>query len=220
MLKTTILLADDHTIIRNGLRALLSAEKDFEIVAEAKSGREALEMTIQLRPNVVVMDLSMPLLNGVQATRQIVAQCDFAKVIALSAYSDPVHVEGAVAAGVAGYVLKHSAAIDLINAIREVARGKAYFSPGISNQLRQAHPTKDSTNAPYLTMREAEVFQLIAEGFPNKGIASELNISIKTVEKHRQSLMNKLNLHCVADLARDAIARGVVEGGMPMSLGN
>lgn len=217
MQKITLLLVDDHSVIRSGLRALLSVEKDFEIVGEAASGRDALKLTEQLQPNVVVMDLSMPLLNGVEATRQISAACHSTQVVVLSAYQDSDHVERAVAAGAGGYVLKHSAAIDLINAIRDVAAGKAYFSPAVAKQLRDGRisfnkpPTPET---PSLTMREAEVLQLITEGFMNKQIASELSISIKTVEKHRQAVMNKLNLHCIADLVRHAIAKGVVDAPM------
>lgn len=220
MKKITILLVDDHTVIRHGLRTLLSNETDFEIVGEASSGREAFALVASLRPNVIIMDLSMPLLNGMEATRQITLACPSAKIIVLSAYQDAEHVERALGAGASAYVLKHSAAMDLIQAIRDVEAGNAYFSPAISELLRKSRLMGNKPQParnPSLTIREAEVLQLIVEGFPNKQIASELNLSIKTIEKHRQTLMQKLNLHCVADLVRHAMEKGIIES--PVALG-
>jgi DNA-binding NarL/FixJ family response regulator len=213
MQKITILLADDHNLIRQGIRALLTMEADFEVVGEAVTGREAIALTEQLTPNVVVMDLAMPLLNGMEAARQIVLNSPATKVIVLSAYNDKEHVEQAVAAGAAGYLLKVTAAKELIQAVREVNQGNAYFSPQISQRLREEFdPLALKVNKPAaLTVREAEVLQLVAEGFVNKQIADELSISTKTVEKHRQSLMNKLNLHCTVDLVRHAVAKGVID---------
>jgi DNA-binding NarL/FixJ family response regulator len=208
-----ILLADDHTIIRHGIRALLTMEADFEIVGEAVTGREAVAMTEQLAPDVVVMDLAMPLLNGMEAARQIAANHPETKIVVLSAYNDKEHVEQAIAAGVAGYLLKLTAAKDLIQAVREVHTGNAYFSPQVAERLRnETNPLALRVkNNEALTVREAEVLQLVAEGFVNKQIADELGVSTKTIEKHRQSLMNKLNLHCTADLVRHAIAKGVLD---------
>jgi DNA-binding NarL/FixJ family response regulator len=214
MQKITILLADDHNIIRHGIRALLELEPNFEIVGEAVTGREAITLTEQLKPDVVVMDWAMPLLNGMEAARQIGARCPETKIIILSAYGDTKHVRQAIAVGAAGYLLKLTATKDLIEAIHEVHKGNAYFSPQVAGQLRDEPTMGAATNgaspAP-LTVREAEVLQLIAEGFLNKQIADELHLSIKTIEKHRQSLMQKLNLHCTADLVRHAAATGVVE---------
>jgi DNA-binding NarL/FixJ family response regulator len=213
MQKITILLADDHNIIRHGIRALLTLEADFEIVGEAVTGREAIALTEQLAPNVVVMDLSMPLLNGMEAARQISLNCPETKVIVLSAHDDKEHVGQAMVAGAAGYLLKLTAAQELIEAIREVNKGNVYFSPQVAKRLRDAaDPFAPKIKASAaLTVREAEVLQLVAEGFVNKQIADELHLSIKTVEKHRQSMMHKLNLHCIADLVRHAAAKGVVD---------
>ncbi|HWD93148.1 MAG TPA: response regulator transcription factor, partial [Verrucomicrobiae bacterium] len=185
-----ILLADDHTIIRHGIRALLTMEADFEIVGEAVTGREAVAMTEQLAPDVVVMDLAMPLLNGMEAARQIAANHPETKIVVLSAYNDKEHVEQAIAAGVAGYLLKLTAAKDLIQAVREVHTGNAYFSPQVAERLRnETNPLALRVkNNEALTVREAEVLQLVAEGFVNKQIADELGVSTKTIEKHRQSL--------------------------------
>jgi DNA-binding NarL/FixJ family response regulator len=212
MKKITILLADDHNIIRHGIRALLTMEADFEVVAEAVTGREAIAMTEEFAPNVVVMDLAMPLLNGMEAARQIALNSPDTKVIVLSAYDDKEHVEQAIAAGVAGYLLKLTAAKELSEAVREVHKGNAYFSPQVAERLRnETNPFAPRKTMPSLTVREAEVLQLVAEGFVNKQIADELSLSTKTVEKHRQSLMNKLNIHCTADLVRHAVAKGVLD---------
>jgi len=216
MTKITLLLVDDHNVVRYGLRALLSGEQDIEIVGEAASGREAIALAQRLNPDVVVMDLAMPLLNGMEATRQIMRACPDAKVVVLSAYYDDLHIEQALAVEAAAYLLKQTAAADLIRAVREVHKGNAFFSPAIAERLREKRcmalerPEAKPT-VPRLSVREAEVVQLIAEGFLNKQIADELHLSVKTVEKHRQSAMRKLNLHCIADLVRHAAERGVIE---------
>lgn len=217
MEKIKVLLVDDHTVVRQGLRVLLEAEQDIEIVGEADTGRQAVQMTRKLAPDVVVMDIAMPNLNGLEATRQILKEMPKAKVLVLSSYSDDEYVHQMTEAGAAGYLLKQTAATDLIKAIREARKGNAFFSPSISKRLldqyREAFlkgvPVKKRTDL--LTSRESEVLQLIAEGKPNKQIASDLCISIKTVEKHRQQLMNKLNIHEVAGLTRYAISKGVIE---------
>jgi DNA-binding NarL/FixJ family response regulator len=215
MSQIKLLVADDHTIIRNGICALLKNEPDFQIVGEAKTGREAVRMSIELSPDILIMDLAMPLLNGMEATRQVVHECPDIKIIVLSAYQDDAHMEASIAAGAAGYLLKASAAADIVQAVKEVHKGNAYFSPLVAERLFAKSVSRvgvaNSAPATSLTIREAEVLQLIAEGFINKQIADELNISIKTVEKHRQSLMGKLNIHCTADLTRHAARAGVIE---------
>lgn len=217
MQKIKVLLADDHNVVRQGLRALFTTEEDIEIVGEADTGRQAVQMAKRLMPDVVVMDIAMPLLNGLEATRQITNQVPTAKVLVLSTYSDDEYVQQLTEAGAAGYLVKQTAANDLLKAIREAHRGNAYFSPSIAKRLRDHYreaftsgqPAKPRTHS--LTSREAEVLQLIAEGKPNKQIAAELCISIKTVEKHRQQLMNKLNIHDIAGLTRHAVAKGIIE---------
>jgi DNA-binding NarL/FixJ family response regulator len=217
MRKIRVLLADDHTVVRQGLRALLAAEDDIEIVGEAENGRQALQLVKKLLPDVVVMDIAMPVLNGVEATRQITRYVPSVKVLVLSTYSNDEYVEQLTEAGAAGYLVKQTAANDLLKAIREAFKGNAFFSPAIAKRLRdQCRQTYTSgqpikRRADYLTTREAEVLQLIAEGRANKQIAAELCISIKTVEKHRQQVMNKLGIHDVAGLTRHAISKGIIE---------
>lgn len=225
MSNTTVLLVDDHNIVRQGLKALLLAEGDITIVAEAQTGREAVQLVTRLHPEVVVMDLAMPLLNGWEATRQILKAVPTTKVVVLSTYHNDEHVQQAIADGAAAYLVKQTAAADLVKAIREVKKGNAYFSPAIAQRLRE-HTCRSLDGDPAkrpeveLTPREAEVLQLIAEGFANKQIASELGLSVKTVEKHRQQVMNKLNIHDTAGLVRHAAAKGVIEtmlAGVPES---
>ena len=217
MQKITVFLADDHTVVRQGLRALLVAEGDMEIVGEAENGRQAVQLVRELMPDVVVMDVAMPQLNGLEATRQITRSAPSTKVLVLSSYSDDEYVQQLMEAVAAGYLMKQTAANDLLKAIREAHQGNAYFSPAIAKRLRDqdreafinGQPAGKRTDR--LTTREAEVLQLIAEGLANKQIAAELCISIKTVEKHRQQVMNKLGIHDIAGLTRHAIARGVIE---------
>ena len=217
MANITVLLVDDHNIVRQGLKALLAAEPDITVMAEAQTGREAVHLAGTLRPEVVIMDLAMPLLNGWEATRQIIKAAPSARVIILSTYDSEEHIQQAIAAGAAAYLIKQTAASDLVKAIREVRKGNAFFSPAIAQQLRQqtcrSLSGEQSTKAPNieLTFREAEVLQLIAEGFANKQIAGELGLSVKTVEKHRQQVMNKLNIHDTAGLVRHAVAKGIIE---------
>jgi DNA-binding NarL/FixJ family response regulator len=217
MRKIRVLLADDHTVVRQGLRALLAAEEDIEIVGEAENGRQALQLVKKMLPDVVVMDIAMPVLNGVEATRQITRYVPSVKVLVLSTYSNDEYVEQLTEAGAAGYLVKQTAANDLLKAIREAFKGNAFFSPAIAKRLRDQCRQTYVTGLPvkrrsdYLTTREAEVLQLIAEGRANKQIAAELCISIKTVEKHRQQVMNKLGIHDVAGLTRHAISKGIIE---------
>src|SRR5204863_4068182 len=199
MKKIGVLLVDDHTVVRQGLRALLQSEEDIEVIGEAENGRQAVVMARNTPPDVVVMDVAMPLLNGLEATRQILKSVPGSKVLVLTSYGDDECVQQLMQAGASGYLIKQTAANDLLKAIREVQRGNAFFSPAIAKRLRDrcreaftnGQPAKKSAD---LTSREAEVLQLIAEGFSNKQIAGELGISIKTVEKHRQQVMNKLNI--------------------------
>ena len=220
MNRIAVLLVDDHTVVRQGLRALLAVEEDIEVVGEAENGRQAVTLTTKLRPNVVLMDVAMPILNGLEATRQILKLLPETRVLVLTSYGDDEYVQQLVQAGAAGYLIKQMAANDLLKAIREVHRGNSYFSPSIAkrikDQFRQSLPGSQALRKPLdLTSREAEVLQLIAEGFSNKQIAAELVISIKTVEKHRQQVMNKLNIHDVASLTRYAVGRGMVERAAP-----
>ncbi len=223
MKRIGVLLVDDHTVVRQGLRALLQSVEDLEIIGEAENGRQAVMLARKTPPDVVVMDVAMPLLNGAEATRQILKLVPTAKVLVLTSYGDDECVEQLLEAGAVGYLLKQTAANDLIRAIHEVQRGNAFLSPPIAKRLRKhrqdafasGQPAKKSGD---LTCREAEVLQLIAEGFSNKQIASELGISIKTVEKHRQQVMNKLNIHDVAGLTGYAISKGMVERGLPTAV--
>src|SRR5947207_195639 len=215
MRKISVLLVDDHTVVRQGLRALMAAEEDMEVIGEAENGRQAVGLAKKTPPDVVVMDVAMPLLNGLEATRQILKNQPSAKILVLTSYGDDECVSQLMKAGAAGYLIKQTAANELLKAIREVYRGNAFFSPAIAKRLRdqcrEAFSTGNSARKTgELTSRESEVLQLIAEGFSNKQIAAELGISIKTVEKHRQQVMNKLNIHDVAGLTRHAVFTGII----------
>jgi len=217
MKKITILLVDDHPVVRQGLSALLQMENDLEVVAEAANGRTAVALTKEIRPDVVVMDLSMPLLNGIEATRQILQAEPSAKVLVLSSYGDDEFVERMMQAGASGYLTKDTAATELAQGIRAVHAGKTSFSPAIARHVREAPAAAPAADGPApqpvsdLTSRQMEVLQLLAEGMPNKQIADELGLSIKTIEKHRQQLMEKVGVHDIAGLTRFAVVHGVVE---------
>ncbi len=222
MKRIAVLLVDDHTVVRQGLRALLESEGDIRVVGEAENGRRAVGLAKKTRPDVVVMDVAMPVLNGIEATRQITKHLPSAKVLGLTSYGDGDYVTQLMQAGASGFLIKHTAAEDLLKAIREVTRGGSFCSPTITRRLRQQPPdgrgdAQPSMRTGVLTSRESEVLQLIAEGFANKQVAAELSISIKTVEKHRQQVMNKLNIHDIAGLTRYAIAKGWVERGAPVT---
>ena len=213
----TLLLADDHTIVRQGLRALLEAESDFRLAGEADDGLQAVRLAERAEPDVVVMDLMMPGLNGLEASRQILRRRPRTHLVILSMHSDVAYAAEAVRAGVGGYVLKEACAEELVQAIRAVAAGKRYFSPPlnegmIENYLRQA---EDRPADPYraLTEREREVLQLTAEGHSGVEVAGRLFISPRTVESHRASLMRKLGVHNQKELVRYAVQRGLVAGG-------
>lgn len=224
MKKITVLLADDHTILREGFRRLLELENDLEVVGEAPDGRQAVVLAKQLRPAVVVMDIAMPRLNGLEATRQMLRDVPAAKVIILSAHSDDAYVRNATESGAAGFLLKQTSATDVCRAIREVSQGRTFFSPSVSRRLEQLAPRTTSRagvvtrKAVQLTSRELETLQLIAEGKANKEIAADLGIGIKTVEKHREHLMRKLDLHDTAGITRYAISAGIIESSVQVTI--
>ena len=212
-----MLLAEDHVVVREGLRILIEADGDIKIVAEAVTGREAVSMAKQQRPDVVVMDIAMPLLNGIQATQQILNELPKTKILILSAHADPEYVDQLMLLGVLGYLTKQTSAEMVAKAVRTIHSGGTFFSPSVAKHLRDHYSkTRQVGKTPKrnnvrLTSRESELLQLIAEGYVNKQIASDLKISIKTVEKHRQHLMEKLNIHEIAGLTRYAISAGVIE---------
>jgi DNA-binding NarL/FixJ family response regulator len=210
-----ILLADDHTLVRQGLRKVLEERPEWEVVAEAGDGREAVRLAEQFKPDVCVLDVAMPLLNGVEATRQIARRVPHTRILVLSMYSDEAYVAQILQAGAAGYILKDSADVDLIHAVSEVARGKSFFSPPIArvmldDYVRQLAEKGISDRFDSLSDREREVFQLIAEGKVNKEIATLLSISPSTVETHRARIMEKLDLHSAAEIVLYAVRRGVI----------
>ena len=220
----TVLLAEDHQIVREGFRSLLKHEADIEVVGEAETGRQAVQMTRKLRPAVVVMDIAMPLLNGLEATRQIRKDFPATKVLILSAHSDDAYVEQVSALGAAGFLLKQTSSHVLATAIREVQKGKTFFSPSVSKRAQERGQKSLGRGGNFkkknnqLSSREIEVLQLIAEGKPNKQVAAELGVSFKTVDKHRQHLMSKLNIHDVAGLTRYAIAEGIIESNVRLTI--
>ncbi|MDB6059607.1 MAG: degU 2 [Verrucomicrobiales bacterium] len=225
MKRITVLLADDHTIVREGIRKLLELEKDIQIVGEADDGRQAVALVKKFRPAVVLMDIAMPLLNGLEATRQIRKDVPDTKVLILSAHGHAAFVKQVTELGAAGFLLKQTSSAVLATAIREVQKGNTFFSPAIARQLLGRDPKslgrsgqfKNKSN--HLSSREMEVLQLIAEGQANKQVAAELGVSFKTVDKHRQHLMGKLNIHDVAGLTRYAIAEGIIESSERVPIG-
>ena len=208
-----ILLADDHKITRQGLRSLLDKQQDMEVVAEAEDGRTAVRLVGELSPNVVIMDVTMPDLNGVEATRQIVSQSPDVKIIALSMHSDTLFVTEMLRSGASGYLLKDCAFEELSRAIHAVVAGKTYLSPSVSGVVVDDYLHRlskaDFSDSQVLTDREREVLQLLAEGKSTKQIALKLHISVKTVETHRRQMMNKLDIHTVAELTKYAIRKGL-----------
>ncbi len=222
MKRITVLLAEDHAIVREGFRRLLETESDIEVVGEAQTGRQAVELAKKLRPAVVVMDIAMPLLNGLEATRQIRKALPDTKVMILSAHSDDAYVEQAIAVGATGFLLKQSSSNELSKAIREVQKGNTFFGVAVSKRLHDQKPSAKGEalrkKVARLSSRELEVLQLIAEGKANKQTAAELGISIKTVEKHRQNLMAKLNIHEISGLTRYAIAAGIIESSVQLTI--
>jgi two-component system, NarL family, response regulator NreC len=210
-----ILLADDHTVVRKGLRLLLESVPEFQVIADASSGREAVALAEQHMPDVIVMDVAMPILNGIEAARQITAKLPQTAVVFLSMHGDESYVLRALKAGARAYLLKDSAEYDLIQAVKAVSEGKAFFSPAISKMLvedymRQMRERGLEDSYELLTTREREVLQLLAEGKSNKDAAAVLNLSLYTVETHRSNIFQKLNLHSGAELILYAIRKGVI----------
>ena len=208
-----ILLADDHKITRDGLKALLENQKNMTVVGEAENGRLAVRLAAELKPDVVVMDINMPELNGIEATRQIVAELPGTKIIALSMYSDKRYVVGMLKAGVSGYLLKNCAFDELVAAISAVMNNQNYMSQKIAGTVMREYTTiletSDSSPVSQLSAREREVLQLIAEGTKTKDIADRIHVSVKTVETHRQQIMRKLNVTSIAELTKIALREGL-----------
>src|SRR6202142_1724989 len=209
--KIRILLADDHAMVRQGFKMILSAQPDMEIVGEAGNGREAVELAEKLQPDLVIMDVTMPELNGIEATRRLVSIAPRARGLALSMHKDSVYVREILRAGARGYLLKDSADADLIAAVRAVAKGEAYLSPAVSDAVLTDYRKHVSNPIDLLTTREREVLQMIAEGKTNKEIATTLNLSVYTVEAHRGRVMEKLNLHNTGELVRFALRNGIID---------
>jgi DNA-binding NarL/FixJ family response regulator len=224
MKRITVLLAEDHMIVREGFRKMIEMENDLEVIGEVEEGRQAVAMAIKLRPDVVLMDIAMPLLNGLEATRQVVKARPTAKVLMLSAHNDDAYVKKAADCGAKGFLLKQTSARDVCHAIREVHQGRTFFTPSVARRRDRLHSHAsirmgkgDSKNS-HLTSREMEILQLIAEGKANKETASELGIGIKTVEKHREHLMQKLDIHDTAGLTRYAIGAGIIESSVQVTI--
>lgn len=206
-----VFLADDHTMVRQGFRLILSSQPDIEIVGEAGNGREAVDLAEKLHPDVIVMDVAMPELNGIEATRRLAASSPRSRVLALSMHKDSVYVREILRAGARGYLLKDSIDSDLVNAVRAVARGDGYLSPGVSDAVLSDYRRHVTDPLDLLTSREREVLQLIAEGKTNKEIASSLKLSVYTVDAHRGRIMEKLNLHSTGELVRFAVRNGLID---------
>jgi DNA-binding NarL/FixJ family response regulator len=211
-------------IVREGLRMLLQEESCIEVIGEAQTGRQAVQLARKFRPDVVVMDIAMPLLNGLEATRRILKVLPSTRVLILSAHGDDEYIQQAILMGAAGFLIKQTSADVLSQAIREVQKGNAFFSPSIAHRVQDLHLGSSDESASRLrkkatlSTRETEVLQLVAEGKANKEAARELGISVKTVEKHRQKLMNKLDLHDTAGLTRYAIAAGIIESSVQVTI--
>ena len=215
MTQIRILLADDHTVMRAGLRLLLERQPDMVVIAEAEEGRQAVELADSHKPDVVVLDIAMPLLNGIETTRQIVEKHPKTSVVILSMHSDESYVMRSLRAGARAYLLKDSAEADLIRAIRAVCDGKSFFSPAVSKLLledyiRQLQERDEEDSYELLTTREREILQLLAEGKSNKDVANLLNVSLYTVETHRAHILQKLGLHTVPDLILYAVRKGII----------
>jgi two-component system response regulator NreC len=209
--KIRILLADDHAVVRQGFRLILSGQTDMEIVGEAGDGNQAVEQAEKLKPDVVVMDVAMPNLNGIEATRRLAEAAPHTRVLALSMHKDSVYVREILRAGAKGYLLKDSIDRDLLDAVRAVAKGEAYLSPAIADSVLTDYRRHVTDPLDLLTNREREVLQLIAEGKTNKDIAQALNLSVYTVDAHRGRIMEKLNLHSTGELVRFAMRAGLVD---------
>ena len=224
MKRITVMLAEDHTIVREGFRKMLELDAGMEVVGEAKDGRQAIALAKKLQPDVILMDIAMPQLNGLEATRQVIKALPGAKVLILSAHSDDAYLQNATEAGAVGFLLKQTSAHDVCRAIREVEKGNTFLSPAVAKGLQKRDvksPNRIGIACPRnvrLTSREVEVLQLIAEGKANKETAAELGISIKTVEKHREKVMSKLNIHDTAGLTRYSISAGIIESSVQLTI--
>ncbi len=210
---TTILLADDHQITREGLRLLLANEPDMEVIAEADNGRTAVKLALKFKPDIIVMDVSMPDLNGMEATRQILTDLPKTKILGLSMHSHRNYVVGMLKAGVSGYLLKNCAFVELVQAIRDIYNNKIYIGEDIVDTVIEDYimniKTGKKATAKDLSAREREVLQLVAEGYTSKEIADQLNVHVKTIETHRHQIMAKLNHRTIADLTKYAIREGL-----------
>jgi DNA-binding NarL/FixJ family response regulator len=222
--RITVLLAEDHMVVREGFRKMLELEDDFEVVGEAEDGRQAVALVKKLRPAVVVMDIAMPLLNGFEATRKILKAVPGTRILILTAHNDDAYVKNATESGAVGFLLKQASARVLSKGIREVNKGHTFFGPFIAKLLpERERKSLDRAGRPKsrkagLTSREMEVFQLIAEGKANKQIAAELGIGMKTIERHREHLMEKLKIHGIAGLTRHAIEAGIIESSVQLTI--
>ncbi|SPE26531.1 Two component transcriptional regulator, LuxR family [Candidatus Sulfopaludibacter sp. SbA3] len=211
MKRIRILLADDHAVVRQGFKMILSAQPDMEIVGEAGNGREAVELADSLKPDIVVMDVSMPELNGIEATRRLATSSPHTRVVALSMHKDNVYVREILRAGARGYLLKDAVAADVVTAIRAVARGESYLSPAVSNAVLDDYRKHVTNPIDLLSSREREVLQMLAEGKTNKEIAVVLDLSVYTVDAHRGRIMEKLNVHSINELVRFAVRNGLID---------
>lgn len=209
--KIRILLADDHSVVRQGFSAILRTQEDMDVIAEATNGREAIEKALALKPDVIVMDVAMPELNGIEATRRIQEEAPRSRILALSMHKDAVYVREILRAGARGYLLKDAIDTDFISAVRAVARGDGYISPAVSEAVLSDYRRHVTNPIDLLSSREREVLQMIAEGLINKEIATKLGLSVYTVEAHRGRLMEKLNLHSTSELVRFAIRNGLID---------
>ena len=224
MKRITVLLAEDHTVVREGFRRILELEDDLEVVGEAENGRQAVAMVKKLRPAAVVMDIAMPVLNGLEATRQILKAVPSTRILILTAHNDDAYVKSATECGAVGFLLKQASARVLSEGIREVNKGHTFFGPFIAKLLpERERKSLDRAGRPKrrndrLTSREMEVLQLIAEGKANKQIAAELGVGMKTVETHREHLMEKLKLHDIAGLTHHAISAGIIESSVQLTI--
>ncbi len=209
--KIRILLADDHAVVRQGFGRILAAQSDLEVIGEAGNGREAVTLAEELKPDVVVMDVSMPELNGVEATRRLTKAVPRSRVLALSMHKDSVYVREILRAGAQGFLLKDASDQDLLTAVRAVGQGQGYISPSVSEAVLSDYRKHVTDPIDLLTSREREVLQLIAEGKTNKEIAATLNLSVYTVDAHRGRIMEKLNLHSTGEIVRFAMRNGLID---------
>lgn len=222
--KISVLIVEDHTVVREGLSLMLGLESDMEVVGQASDGRKAIALATELIPDVLLMDIAMPGLNGLEAARQILHAMPAMRIIILTAHSDDVYVNRAVDFGAKGFLLKQDSASDVHRAIREVHRGGIFYSTSIAKRFTRMNPKSQNRSGKaqmkrsLLTSREMEVLQLVAEGKANKETAAELRISIKTVEKHRGNLMDKLDIHDTAGLTRYAISAGIIESSVQITM--